>query len=330
MIEKASVVITAHNRKKYLMEAVNSVLNQVNPGVKIEIVVVKNFVDDEIDSLLKEAEAVNIYTDEESFGKKLSIGIDACSGNLICFLDDDDMFSPDKIALVRKIFDENKNVLFVHNDIHIISEDTKHETVHAGERETLNCKVYSSDRLRGREWGRVLSSRADWYVSCASMEATFAKSISQILYHSNRSLDKILFLLSTCQGSSISICKNRLTMYRKHESVTGLKTNVEDFRSRKLKFTKESMENIRNAYRDSRRKVNDIPFSFMLLKMEGNLAIYERYQRVRSFRVMIDEIKHLTRYGGREYGLLSILLFLNILSNDLSLRIFRYAQTRDI
>ena len=123
MIEKVSVVITAHNRRKYLTDAVKSVLHQVNPGVEIEIVVVKNFVDDEIDSFLNNSGAVSIFTDEESFGSKLSLGIDASSGNIICFLDDDDMFNPYKIAIIRKIFDENKGLLFVHNDIQIISEE---------------------------------------------------------------------------------------------------------------------------------------------------------------------------------------------------------------
>ncbi len=330
MIEKVSVVITAHNRKKYLLEAVNSVLHQVNPGVEIEIVVVKNFVDDKIDSFLMNSGAVNIYTDEESFGGKLSLGIDASSGNIICFLDDDDMFNPVKIGLIRKIFDENKGLLFVHNDIQIISEETTWNTARATNEEATKFKVYSSEKLSGREWGKILSSRADWYVSCASMDAPFAKSISQIVYQSNRSLDKILFLLGTGKEASFGLCKNRLTMYRKHESITGLKTDVTDFRNRRLKFTKESIENLRRTFKSYIKGVNNLPYNYMLLKMEGNLAIYDKYRRGKTFRIMTSELKHFIRYGGEEYALLSMLLFLNIFSNRLSIRVFRYIQIRDI
>ena len=330
MIEKVSVVITAHNRRKYLTDAVKSVLHQVNPGVEIEIVVVKNFVDDEIDSFLNNSGAVSIFTDEESFGSKLSLGIDASSGNIICFLDDDDMFNPYKIAIIRKIFDENKGLLFVHNDIQIISESTTQKMAQAFDGEIANCKVYISNTLSGREWGKVLSSRADWYVSCASMDATFAKSISQIVYQSNRSLDKILFLLSTSKKASFGLCKNRLTMYRKHESITGLKIEVKDFRKKKLKFTEESIENLGRIFKSHGNEVNNVPYDYMLLKMEGNLAIYNKYGRTKTLGLMISELKHFIRYGGREYALLSILLFLNILSNRLSTRVFRYIQTRDI
>ena len=40
-----SVIITAHNRKEFLLEAVNSALNQTLPKDEYEIIVVKNFQD---------------------------------------------------------------------------------------------------------------------------------------------------------------------------------------------------------------------------------------------------------------------------------------------
>jgi len=60
-----SVIITAHNRRRFLLEAVNSALNQTLPKDEYEIIVVKNFEDERIDKFLEEHYVKNIVTKEE-------------------------------------------------------------------------------------------------------------------------------------------------------------------------------------------------------------------------------------------------------------------------
>jgi glycosyltransferase involved in cell wall biosynthesis len=50
MSNRTSVIITAHNRKKYIQEALSSVINNNLPKDKLEIIIVKNYKDDVIDS----------------------------------------------------------------------------------------------------------------------------------------------------------------------------------------------------------------------------------------------------------------------------------------
>ena len=48
-----SIIITAHKRKEYLLDAFKSAYNQTLSKNKYEIIVTKNFVDDELDSFIK-------------------------------------------------------------------------------------------------------------------------------------------------------------------------------------------------------------------------------------------------------------------------------------
>jgi len=50
-----SVIVTAHNRREFLLDAVNSALNQTLPKDEYEIIVVRNFLKNfsEYDDILK-------------------------------------------------------------------------------------------------------------------------------------------------------------------------------------------------------------------------------------------------------------------------------------
>ncbi|TRM87006.1 hypothetical protein DJ529_09775 [Sulfolobus sp. C3] len=70
-----SVIITAHNRRKFLKESITSALNQEFDKDKYEIIVMKNFEDQEIDSFMKEKNVKSLYTEEEKLGIKLKLAL---------------------------------------------------------------------------------------------------------------------------------------------------------------------------------------------------------------------------------------------------------------
>jgi glycosyltransferase involved in cell wall biosynthesis len=47
-----SAIITAYNRREFIRDAVNSVINSVLPEDEYEIIVVKNFRDEYVDSIV--------------------------------------------------------------------------------------------------------------------------------------------------------------------------------------------------------------------------------------------------------------------------------------
>ncbi len=112
-----SVVITAYDRKEFIQEAVQSIIDQKLEREKFEIIVVKNFIDDRIDEFLSRSSVVNVYSDEKPLGAKLAYGIEKAKGEVISFLEDDDLFLPFKLGEVYEIFQDNKDIVYFKNEI---------------------------------------------------------------------------------------------------------------------------------------------------------------------------------------------------------------------
>jgi len=110
-----SVIITAYNRKKYLLGAVRSALDQTLPKDLYEIIVVKNFRDEAIDSKLQELGVVNLYSDHRGLGAKIVEALEVARGDVISFLEDDDEFLPGKLQRVYLSFKAKGTLDFYHN-----------------------------------------------------------------------------------------------------------------------------------------------------------------------------------------------------------------------
>jgi len=109
-----SVVITAYNRKEFLMDAIKSVINQTLDKKYYEIIVVKNFNDDKIDEYIDKNNIKSILMDA-TMGEFLYKGINESKGNIISFLDDDDLFLNNKLEYVYNLFKNNKDTVYYHN-----------------------------------------------------------------------------------------------------------------------------------------------------------------------------------------------------------------------
>lgn len=118
-----SVVITAHNRTEFLMDAINSVLGQTLNRTLYEIIVVKNFYDPGIDDFLNRKGIINLKSRESSLlGEDIALGVENAKGEVLSFLDDDDQFYPQKLEHVYKMFRENKRIVYYHNNYSAINE----------------------------------------------------------------------------------------------------------------------------------------------------------------------------------------------------------------
>jgi len=114
---KLSVVITAHNRRKFVRAAVDSVLSQSLARSEYEVIVVKNFRDQNLDRYFAKKNVLNVYTDSESLGAKVSEGLRCSTGELVCFLEDDDMFAPNKLVRIKSLFAEYPDVVMIRNNL---------------------------------------------------------------------------------------------------------------------------------------------------------------------------------------------------------------------
>jgi Glycosyl transferase family 2. len=113
---KASVVVIDYKRKKYILDALQSIKNQKGIDLNdIEVIVVKYYQDEKIDNYIKENfpnyKIINLDPDDPDhyIGRTISEGIKASSNNLIFLLEDDDMFTENKIS---RIFEIVKNIKY--------------------------------------------------------------------------------------------------------------------------------------------------------------------------------------------------------------------------
>jgi glycosyltransferase involved in cell wall biosynthesis len=95
---KYSIIITAWNRKKFIHAAFQSAVNHDYSGA-YKIIVVANFIDDVLlSSSFENPVKIRYIVDEsEGLGGKMRAIIMASGGQWICFLEDDNLFTSNKL-----------------------------------------------------------------------------------------------------------------------------------------------------------------------------------------------------------------------------------------
>jgi glycosyltransferase involved in cell wall biosynthesis len=119
------VIITAYNRRRFLPRAIDSVLAQSVPRERYEVLVVKNFADEETDRRIREHHLTGIYRDDPDLGIHLRTALDQCHGEVVALLNDDDMWEPGKLALVQDRFRERPRLGFHASSYSVIDEDDR-------------------------------------------------------------------------------------------------------------------------------------------------------------------------------------------------------------
>jgi len=129
---KASVVVIDYKRKKYILDALQSIKNQKGIDLNdIEVIVVKYYQDEKIDNYIKENfpnyKIINIDPNdpEHYIGRNFAEGIKAASNNLIFLLEDDDLFVENKISRIFEIVENIKEEEYVIFHKIIVTHDWK-------------------------------------------------------------------------------------------------------------------------------------------------------------------------------------------------------------
>ncbi|RYY07742.1 MAG: glycosyltransferase family 2 protein [Sphingobacteriaceae bacterium] len=211
-----SVVIPTYNYKKYIVEAINSVLNQTYPKEKIEIIVVDDGSTDGTNLILNEyiADKKIQYYFQENKGKASATynAIQKCNGKYIFNLDADDYFLPSKIEEYVKIFEENDEIVHVAAPARIFFEEknfTKNEIIP----EDILGKVLNGNWLLQRFYNdNMLFGGGTTY----SARASFLKKI-KIPAEVDMYIDEFLLLAILPFGKSFYI-DHPLSVWRIHKS----------------------------------------------------------------------------------------------------------------
>ncbi len=126
MSDLISVIIPTFNRSKYILDAVESVINQTYSNV--EIIVVDDGSTDETYSILKPYlhRLKYVYQDNMGVSSARNKGIQLSNGNYIAFLDSDDLFLPDKLTFQKHLLDNNPRYSLAYTNIYFSDYRSKH------------------------------------------------------------------------------------------------------------------------------------------------------------------------------------------------------------
>ena len=211
-----SVIIIAHNRRAFILDAIESAKNQSIHKELYEVIIVKNYHDFDIDKRIEQKGFKNIYTNAENLGEKCAIGIEASKGEIISFLEDDDLFSLRKLEKVRDVF-KNRRTVYYHND-HILID---------GKGNKLNGKMFRKSLLTGpveinsgeyKNIRKLLKEGAFFNLSSISVRKDIITPKLQYLKKLNVAADNLMFYTALSSGGLLYIDNEELTMYRVHST----------------------------------------------------------------------------------------------------------------
>ena len=122
---KVSIIIPVYNSCKYIIETLESALNQTYQNV--ECIVIDDGSTDNIDAVLKPYSKYITLIKKQNGGpaSARNAGIKIASGKYIAFLDSDDLWRPKKLSKQIDFLEKHPNAGFIHTDSIGFSRDPK-------------------------------------------------------------------------------------------------------------------------------------------------------------------------------------------------------------
>ena len=200
------------------MEAVNSTLNQTLRRDMYEVIVVKNFQDDLIDSNLDRLGVRSFLSREQSVGAKMCEGLRLASSPVVTFLEDDDMYTAERLEAIAQSFAEDDVGYYHNSQIHI---DQRGEVIQAAQQKTTHQGLVKlSNQLKHDTFRRRLSPDAYSNTSSIAVSKDVLQHWENQLRMMRSAPDLFIFLCALLSDKGLVLDQRRLTMLRVHSQNT--------------------------------------------------------------------------------------------------------------
>ena len=224
MEKRVSIIVTAFNRKEFIIDALKSIERQTIDKSLFEVIFFRNFEDETLNKSFETKGWIKTFIpSNNNIGNWLAEGILAAKGDVICFLDDDDLYHPQRLEKILFLFDRYEDIALIRNDIIIFSHFDK-ITFDTLDYSCNNFKIFWSAHNIGEIARLVRKSAALNLSSIAIRKSLFSDSI--------KGLDDLVtgpdfFMLYSCiaSGNGIALLDEKLSYYRIHESTVHSKSD---------------------------------------------------------------------------------------------------------
>jgi len=241
-----SVVITAYNRKEFLLDAFNSALNQTLSKDKYEIIVTKNFTDDKIDGYIKKNGGKLVFFEKGNIGEQIVDALKYASGEVICFLEDDDLFTKEKLHHVYNIFSKNVNLGYIHNSEYFIDKNGK----------KINTKINRYEKNKSfvlmnkdKKILKLIKAEQDYnpIFNPSSIAIRKLLLINYLRYLKNlkANQDGFMYFVALNSDFDLYFTNKKLTYYRLHSSTSISFDSYKNFKERLVQLFEYTMYSLK-------------------------------------------------------------------------------------
>jgi len=271
-LKEISVIITAHDRTKYLNQAINSVINQTINKSRYEVIVIKNFKSKEIDELIEREGFINIDANQNSkIGEDLYLGLINSHSDIICFLDDDDVFNETKLENVLKVFSRDPSLSLYVNARAYANEDLT-KIYHKAIGYDIESELYINDNQSDLLLLPILVN-----MSSICIKKKVLTDFLIILNKINFSPDDFMLFVTLCNQGKIYRDSKRLTIYRMHESSSQANAagDLEKFLFDKRKILElriTTYSYFKDVFKNCRSALLKVAIEFSITDVKINLA----------------------------------------------------------
>ena len=262
-----SVVIFNYNRTNFIRDVVTSLINDTN-NIDVEILVIKSYINEDIDHFLTD-KGIKFFNlmDKKNQSDYIKCAVEKSRGDVLVFHDDDDQFTPKKIGYINKIFSENKDLGYYHNNFDTIDEVgniVKNRNYKTPQFNSLYIKdqeksMYFNDRIK-----LLLKVKPDFNSSSIAIR----KSIIEIFkenYDFNVRPDTFIMIAGLVSELSLFFDNKVLTHYRIYGNNVSTSYNA-------------SISRMRNTFMKAFSEGKDI-FCYYLRFVEN--TPYTKYMKIR-------------------------------------------------
>jgi len=205
-----------------------------------EIIVVKGFVDPEIDSWLREIGAENIVSIDTGPSPKFALGIRRSQAPIITFLEDDDLYEPTRLGRIHHAFKTEPSLGFYHHGFSIIGKEGlefRRQSLRGvrplGIGGTRSCLL--TDPEKERESRRLAGLQPEFNTSSCAISRRAVEPALPYLERMHSCADTLFFFAAMTADSSLLVNTEPLTRYRIHgENVTVASAASPDQRAESL------------------------------------------------------------------------------------------------
>ena len=220
-----SVIVTAYNRRSFLKYAIRSVIEQDIPRDYYEVIVIVNFKDQEITDLADNGIIKLIVLDEGTVGEYISSGLKNSSGEIVTFLDDDDIYKTSRLRSILEIFEKYPEVVYYKNDIEII--DSQNNIKNKFNRSS-RCRSGIFERQRLLRDGNV--QKLQLHLSTTAVRRRVLDPFLEILPKMTHGTDVWFYYMAMSSGELVYLDCEPLTYYRIHDlATTGIHNEFNHF-----------------------------------------------------------------------------------------------------